>query len=140
MPVSETVKRNRTRPGAASADFATVIRTSPDAVNLMALPSRFTSTWRRWPASPKAQEILWSRAMDAERAGNCAEATPLYEKVKAGGGRRADWARFREGYCWFRIGDHQKALVGPEQHAGRIEAHRRAEGCRGAPGAGDEAI
>lgn len=64
---------------------------------------------RRWPASPRAQEILWSRAVDAERAGNCVEATTLYEKVKAGGGRRADWARFREGYCWFRIGDHQKA-------------------------------
>ncbi len=64
---------------------------------------------RRWPASPRAQEILWSRAVDAERAGNCIEATSLYEKVKTGGGRRADWARFREGYCWFRIGDYEKA-------------------------------
>jgi len=54
---------------------------------------------RRWPRSTKAQEILWGRGMDAEREGNCAEATHWYNRVKDGGGKRADWARFREGYC-----------------------------------------
>ncbi len=64
---------------------------------------------RRWPKSAKAQEILWARGMDAERLGNCSEATSWYGRVKDGGGRRAEWARFRDGYCWFRIGDFAKA-------------------------------
>lgn len=64
---------------------------------------------RRWPSSAKAQEILWARGVDAERAGNCPQATELFERVKVGGGKRADWARFREGYCWFRMGDYARA-------------------------------
>jgi len=69
----------------------------------------FAEYARRWPSAPKAQEWLWSSGMDAEKAGNCPEATSWYERVKAGGGRRAEWARFREGYCWFRVGDYVRA-------------------------------
>jgi tetratricopeptide (TPR) repeat protein len=64
---------------------------------------------RRWPRSAKAQEVLWGRGMEAEREGNCAEASLWYNRVKDGGGKRADWARLRNGYCWFRIGDFAKA-------------------------------
>jgi len=64
---------------------------------------------RRWPRSTKSQEILWGRGMDAEREGNCADAAHWYGRVKDGGGKRADWARFRDGYCWFKIGDFAKA-------------------------------
>jgi soluble lytic murein transglycosylase-like protein len=63
----------------------------------------------RWPKAPKAQEWLWGNGMDAEKAGKCEEATGWYERVKAGGGRRADWARFREGYCWYRSGNWERA-------------------------------
>ncbi len=64
---------------------------------------------RRWPGSAKAQEILWGKAIDAERAGNCPEATVWFERVKAGGGKRVEWAKFHEGYCWFRIGEFGKS-------------------------------
>jgi soluble lytic murein transglycosylase-like protein len=69
----------------------------------------FSEYARRWPGAPKAQEWLWTSGMDAERNGKCPEATTWYERVKAGGGKRADWARFREGYCWFRVGDYARA-------------------------------
>jgi soluble lytic murein transglycosylase len=64
---------------------------------------------RRWPGSAKAQQILWGRAVDAERLGNCPEAAQWFERVKAGGGKRVEWAKFHEGYCWFRIGNFDKA-------------------------------
>ena len=64
---------------------------------------------RRWPGSTKAQQILWGRAVDAERAGNCTEATIWFERVKFGGGKRLEWAKFHEGYCWFRIGEFGKS-------------------------------
>jgi len=57
---------------------------------------------KRWPASAKGQEILWGKGMDAEKAGNCPEATEWFQKVRQGEGKRAEWARFREGYCWYR--------------------------------------
>lgn len=69
----------------------------------------FSEYARRWPAAPKAQEWLWSNGVDAEHAGKCDEATTWYERVKAGGGRRADWARFREGYCWFQVKEYSRA-------------------------------
>ena len=69
----------------------------------------FSEYAHRWPSAPKAQEWLWSNGVDAEHAGRCEEATGWYERVKAGGGRRADWARFREGYCWFQARDFIRA-------------------------------
>lgn len=69
----------------------------------------FAEYARRWPRSPQAQSWLWASGMDAERVGNCQEASALYNKVKAGGGRRAEWARFREGFCWYRQGQWAKA-------------------------------
>jgi len=78
----------------------------------------FSEYARRWPSAPKAQEWLWSNGVDAEHAGNCQEATGWYERVKAGGGRRADWARFREGYCWFQTGDfaHAERSLAKDKH------------------------
>lgn len=64
---------------------------------------------RRWPGTTKAQQVLWGRAVEAERAGNCPEATVWFERVKSGGGKRVEWAKFHQGYCWFRIGDFAMA-------------------------------
>lgn len=64
---------------------------------------------RRWPGSSKGQEILWGKGMDAEKAGNCLEASDWFQRVRQGEGRRAEWARFREGYCWYRQGAWAKA-------------------------------
>ena len=51
MPVSDTAKRQRApRPRAGSTPTST--DTSPRSVNLMALPTRLISTWRRRPGSP----------------------------------------------------------------------------------------
>jgi len=69
----------------------------------------FAEYARRWPSDPQAQNWLWTTGMDAERAGDCEDADRYYERVRAGGGRRADWARFREGYCWYRVGDYDRA-------------------------------
>ena len=69
----------------------------------------FAEYARRWPRSPQAQSILWTSGFEAERAGNCREASELYGKVKVGGGRRAEWARFRDGFCWYRQGQWAKA-------------------------------
>lgn len=64
---------------------------------------------KRWPASAKGQEILWTRGMDAEKAGNCTEASDWFERVRLSEGKRSDWARFRIGYCWYRQKDWTKA-------------------------------
>lgn len=79
----------------------------------------FAEYARRWPRSPQAQTILWSNGFEAERAGNCQEASELYGKVKVGGGRRAEWARFRDGFCWYRQGQWAKAeqILGREKEA-----------------------
>ena len=53
MPVSVTVKRRRCRVADGISASDTCSRTSPDGVNLIALLSRLTSTWRRWPGSPR---------------------------------------------------------------------------------------
>ena len=55
IPVSATVKRSRTCLAPSPATPATVIRTSPEWVNLIALLSRFTNTWRKWPGSPRSR-------------------------------------------------------------------------------------
>lgn len=74
---------------------------------------------RRWPRSPQSQSILWASGFEAERAGNCREASELYNKVKVGGGRRAEWARFRDGFCWFRQKQYAKAaeILGREKES-----------------------
>ncbi len=74
---------------------------------------------RRWPRSPQSQSILWASGFEAERAGNCREASELYNKVKVGGGRRAEWARFRDGFCWYRQGQWAKAaeILGREKES-----------------------
>lgn len=59
---------------------------------------------RRWPSTAKGQEILWGRGMDAEKTGDCKEAGEWFRKVRDARGKRSDWARFREGYCWYRQG------------------------------------
>lgn len=64
---------------------------------------------KRWPASAKGQEILWTRGMDAEKAGNCTEASDWFERVRQSEGKRSDWARFRIGYCWYRQKEWAKA-------------------------------
>lgn len=64
---------------------------------------------RRWPGSGKGQEILWGKGMDAEKAGDCVEAADWFQRVRQGGGRRSEWARFREGYCWYRQKEWAKA-------------------------------
>jgi tetratricopeptide (TPR) repeat protein len=64
---------------------------------------------KRWPGSAKGQEILWGKGMDAEKAGNCVEAAGWFQKVRLGEGRRAEWAKFREGYCWYRKREWEKA-------------------------------
>ena len=69
----------------------------------------FAEFAHRWPADPGAQNWLWSTGMDAEHAGKCEEASAYYERVRAGGGKRAEWAKFREGYCWYRVGDYSRA-------------------------------
>ena len=51
MPVSATRKPSTTAP-ASSASFSTCTTTSPWSVNLIALPTRLTSTWRSRGASP----------------------------------------------------------------------------------------
>lgn len=72
---------------------------------------------RRWPGSAKGQEILWGRGMDAEKAGDCVEATDWFQRVRQGEGRRSEWARFREGYCWYRQKQWAKAheILGRER-------------------------
>ena len=52
IPVSEIVNFN-CRPLPSLATRSTLTSTSPCCVNLMALPTRLTSTWRRRPGSPK---------------------------------------------------------------------------------------
>lgn len=52
MPVSETEKRNA--PDAARSGSIRSA-TSPRSVNLIALPSKFTSTWRKRVGSPVTQ-------------------------------------------------------------------------------------
>jgi len=64
---------------------------------------------RRWPGSAKGQEILWGKGMDAEKAGDCVEAASWFQRVRQGDGKRAEWARFREGYCWYRKREWAKA-------------------------------
>ena len=51
MPVSATRKPSTTAP-ASSASFSTCTTTSPCSVNLIALPTRLTRTWRSRGASP----------------------------------------------------------------------------------------
>ena len=51
MPVSRTSKRSRTDPAGAGSR-ATVTATRPCSVNLSALPTRLSSTWRRRVGSP----------------------------------------------------------------------------------------
>ena len=51
MPVSATRKPSTTAP-ASSASFSTCTTTSPWSVNLIAFPTRLTSTWRSRGASP----------------------------------------------------------------------------------------
>lgn len=69
----------------------------------------FLAYARRWPGTGKGQEILWGKGMDAEKAGNCVEASEWFQKVREGEGRRAEWARFREGFCWYRQKQWAKA-------------------------------
>ena len=82
---------------------------------------------RRWPRTPKAQEWLWGNGMDSERAGRCEEAAGWYERVKAGGGKRADWARFREGYCWYRNGQMERAEKVFAREKGSVSAASQRE-------------
>lgn|GEM_PF-1160275 len=72
---------------------------------------------KRWPGSAKGQEILWGKGMDAEKAGNCVEAADWFQKVRQGEGKRTEWARFREGYCWYRQKQWAKAheILGRER-------------------------
>lgn len=72
---------------------------------------------KRWPGSVKGQEILWGKGMDAEKAGNCVEASDWFQRVRQGNGKRSEWARFREGYCWYRQKDWAKAheILGRER-------------------------
>ena len=51
MPVSRTENRSTIRPSWPAPD-STFSTTSPDAVNLIALPIRLMSTWRSRPGSP----------------------------------------------------------------------------------------
>jgi hypothetical protein len=61
------------------------------------------------PASAKGQEIYWSRGFEAEGKGRCDEASLYYQKVAQARGNRSDWARVRNGYCWYKTGDWDKA-------------------------------
>lgn len=72
---------------------------------------------KRWPGSAKGQEILWGLGMDAEKAGNCVEASNWFQRVRQGAGKRSEWARFREGYCWLRQKQWAKAheILGRER-------------------------
>ena len=53
MPVSRTEKRSETEPDACAVGW-TAMTISPDSVNLMALPARFTRTWRIRLGSPRS--------------------------------------------------------------------------------------
>ena len=64
MPVSETATCSVTASGVDSST-ETAAMTSPRSVNLMALPTRLTRTWRRRPESP----IKRSGTSDANPAG-----------------------------------------------------------------------
>lgn len=61
------------------------------------------------PSSPKGQEIFWSRGLEAEGKGRCDEASAHYGKVADARGARSDWARVRNGYCWYKAGEWTKA-------------------------------
>jgi soluble lytic murein transglycosylase-like protein len=61
------------------------------------------------PASVKGQEIFWARGLEAEGKGNCEEASRFYKMVAQAGGQRSGWARVRNGYCWYKAGEWDKA-------------------------------
>ena len=52
IPESRTEKCSRNRPSDSMTGFPTPMKTSPAAVNFTALPTRFTSTWRKRVMSP----------------------------------------------------------------------------------------
>lgn len=64
MPVSDTSKRSRRPPGSGPSAASTATTTSPASVNFTALPTRFSSTSRRCPASPTrrpgARGVAWT--------------------------------------------------------------------------------
>ena len=65
IPVSVTVKCRRT-PSAVSSSSSTRTTTSPRSVNLIALPTRLTSTWRSRSGSPTSVPTQLRRDLAAE--------------------------------------------------------------------------